>query len=114
MGAAIPVVLVENSGRCNKNENDEKILPNGTAWIPNLIETITNVISNGSKAIVVDKKLIEGLNPNNRGKILIPFILAFQYFFVVKRIQRAIKDDIAKEDKPLWELRDRGLANREF
>ncbi|KAK9268310.1 hypothetical protein L1049_000058 [Liquidambar formosana] len=113
-GAAIPVVLVENSGRCNKNENDEKILPNGTAWIPNLIETITNVISNGSKAIVVDKKLIEGPNPNNRGKILIPFILAFQYFFVVKRIQRAIKDDIAKEDKPLWELRDRGLANREF
>ncbi|KAF8379851.1 hypothetical protein HHK36_029300 [Tetracentron sinense] len=112
--SAIPVVLVENSGRCNKNDGDEKILPNGTAWIPNLMEIITDVVSNGSKAIVVDQKLIEGPNPNDRGKFLIPFILAFQYFFVVKRIQRAIKDDISKESKPLWELRDMGLANRDF
>lgn len=33
---------------------------------------------NGSKGILVDKKLIEGPNPNERGKILIPVILAFQ------------------------------------
>lgn len=113
-GSAIPVVLVENSGRCNKNESDEKILPNGTAWIPNLVKTITDVVLNGSKGILVDKKLIEGPNPNERGKILIPVILAFQYFFVVKRIQNAIREDIAKESKPLWELRDMGLANRQF
>ncbi|KAK6920355.1 AIG1-type guanine nucleotide-binding (G) domain, partial [Dillenia turbinata] len=111
---SIPVVLVENSGRCNKNEGDEKILPNGTAWIPNLVKTITEVVSNGGKGILVDKKLIEGPNPNDRGKILIPFILAFEYFFVVKWIQQAIKNDIAKESKPMWELRDASLTNRKF
>ncbi|XP_010251084.1 PREDICTED: translocase of chloroplast 34, chloroplastic-like [Nelumbo nucifera] len=112
--SSIPVVLVENSGRCRTNDSGEKILPNGTAWIPNLVKTITDVVSNGSKAILVDKKLIEGPNPNDRGKFFIPLILAFQYFFVVKRIQRAIKNDIAKESKPLWELRDMGLSNRKF
>ncbi|XP_043707455.1 translocase of chloroplast 34-like [Telopea speciosissima] len=110
----IPVVLVENSGRCNTNDSGEKVLPNGTAWIPNLVKTITNVISNGSKAILVDKKLIEGPNPNDKGKLLIPLILAFQYFFVVKPIQRSIRQDVAKESRPLWELRDMGMSNREF
>ncbi|GMP69743.1 hypothetical protein CsSME_00028886 [Camellia sinensis var. sinensis] len=90
---------MKNSGRCNKNDCDEKILPNGTAWIPNLVETIADVVSNGSRGIFVDLKLIKGPDPNERGKILIPFILAFQYFFVVKRIQRWIKDDMP----PTWE-----------
>ncbi|XP_057969373.1 translocase of chloroplast 34, chloroplastic-like [Malania oleifera] len=113
-GTAIPVVLVDTSGRCTKNESEEKIIPNEIAWIPNLVETITHVVSNGSKVILVDKKLIEGTNPDARGKILIPFILAFQYFFVIKQIQRAIKDDIASESKPSWELRDMGSASRKF
>lgn len=55
-----------------------QILPNGTVWIPSLVKTITDVVSNGSKPIVVDQKLIEGPNPNARGKFLIPLILAFQ------------------------------------
>ncbi|XAR71845.1 Small monomeric GTPase [Bertholletia excelsa] len=111
---SIPVVLVENSGRCNKNDSDEKILPDGTAWIPNLVKTIADVVSNGSKGILVDKKLIEGPNPNERGKLFIPFILAFQYFFVVKQIQWWIKDDIAKEVKPAWEQRDTVTSSRRF
>ncbi|KAK9154583.1 hypothetical protein Sjap_002063 [Stephania japonica] len=110
----IPVVLVENSGRCRTNESEEKVLPNEIAWIPNLVETITNVVSNGSKSILVDKKLIDGPNPNERFKFLIPVILAFQYFIVIKPIQRTIKNDIRKESKPLWEQRDMGLANRQF
>ncbi|OIT03042.1 PREDICTED: translocase of chloroplast 34, chloroplastic-like [Nicotiana attenuata] len=100
--SSIPVVLVENSGRCNKNEIDEKILPNGTAWIPNLVQTMIDVVSTDSKGILVDQKLMEGPNPNNKGKVLIPFILAFQYFFVVKRIQKWIKNDIATESRPSW------------
>eukprot|EP00262_Sarcandra_glabra_P021967 TRINITY_DN948_c0_g1_i3.p1 TRINITY_DN948_c0_g1~~TRINITY_DN948_c0_g1_i3.p1 ORF type:complete len:277 (-),score=42.03 TRINITY_DN948_c0_g1_i3:216-1046(-) len=110
----VPVVLVENSGRCKTNESGEKILPDGTAWIPKLVETITEVVLNGSTPVVVDQKLIEGPNPNERGKFYIPLILAFQYFFVVKRIQGAIKDDLSKESRPLWELRDMGLAKRKF
>ncbi|KAI3995602.1 hypothetical protein MKX01_023347 [Papaver californicum] len=108
----IPVVLVENSGRCNTNDGGEKILPNGIAWIPHLVQTITDIVSNGSKAILVDKKLIEGPNPNERFKFFIPLLLAFQYFGVVKPIQRAIRNDNKSENKPLWELRDLGLANR--
>ncbi|PIA62468.1 hypothetical protein AQUCO_00200464v1 [Aquilegia coerulea] len=107
----IPVVLVENSVRCQTNQDDEKILPNGTAWIPNLVETITEVVLKGGKSILVDKKLIEGPNPNEKHKLLIPLILAFQYFFVVKPIQRSIRGDISKENKPSWELRDMGLAS---
>ncbi|GFY83548.1 translocon at the outer envelope membrane of chloroplasts 34 [Actinidia rufa] len=102
----IPVVLVENSGRCNKNDSDEKILPNGTAWIPNLVKTIVEVASNGSEGILVDKKLIEGPNPNQRGKLLIPLILAFQFFVVIKRIQQGINHDISTEVKPAWAVRD--------
>jgi hypothetical protein len=90
---AVPVVLVENSGRCNKNESDEKILPNGTAWIPNLVQTIADIVLKESKGILVDQKLIEGPNANNRGKIFIPLILYFQYHYVVKRILNLIDQD---------------------
>ncbi|XP_022135187.1 uncharacterized protein LOC111007215 [Momordica charantia] len=113
-GSNIPVVLVENSGRCNKNEKDEKVLPNGTAWIPHLVETITTVVLNGSKSIFVDKKLIEGPNPNQRGKLLIPFIFALQYLFVVKPIERAIRSDISKESRPSWETRDTSFTSRKY
>lgn len=55
-----------------------QIIPTGIAWIPNLMKTITEVVSNGSKGIKVDKKLIDGPNPDQRGKWLIPLIAAFQ------------------------------------
>ncbi|KAH7522590.1 translocase of chloroplast 34 [Ziziphus jujuba] len=113
-GSAIPVVLVENSGRCNKNEADEKVLPNGIAWIPHLVQVITDIALNGSKSIFVDKALIEGPNPNDRGKLLIPLILVIQYFFAIKPIERAIRNDIAKESRPSWELRDSDKFSRKF
>ncbi|XP_010452404.1 PREDICTED: translocase of chloroplast 34, chloroplastic [Camelina sativa] len=111
-GSSIPVILVENSGRCHKNESDEKILPDGTSWIPNLVSTMTEISFNGNKAIHVDKKLVEGPNPNERGKRLIPLIFAFQYLLVMKPLVRAIKFDVTRERKPAWELRDSGLASR--
>jgi hypothetical protein len=45
-----------------------QVLPNGIAWISNLVKTIAEVAMNGCKSISVDKKLIEGPNPNERGK----------------------------------------------
>ncbi|XP_050238905.1 translocase of chloroplast 33, chloroplastic [Mercurialis annua] len=98
--SVIPVGLVENSGRCNKNDLDEKVLPNGTAWIPSLVKEIIGVATNGNKSITVDKKLIDGSEANDRGKMFIPLILGAQWLFV-KWIQRAIKDDIAKGGKGL-------------
>ncbi|KAG6408025.1 hypothetical protein SASPL_131027 [Salvia splendens] len=99
---AIPVALVENSGRCNKNDNDEKILPTGTPWIPSLVHTITDVALNGKRGILIDQKLIEGPNANDRGKLFIPLILAFQYLFVIKPIQKLINNDVSKETKSSW------------
>ncbi|KAK6156028.1 hypothetical protein DH2020_010276 [Rehmannia glutinosa] len=78
---AIPVALVENSGR---------------------FHAITDIALNGHSGILVDKKLIEGPNANDRGKLFIPLILAFQYFFVIKPIQKQIKYDVARETKPSW------------
>ncbi|XP_073016794.1 translocase of chloroplast 34-like [Primulina eburnea] len=99
---AIPVALVENSGRCNKNEYDEKILPTGSPWIPNLVRTITEITLNGKKSILVDQKLIEGPNANDRGKLFIPVIVAFQYFFVIKTIEKWISKDISRGTKSPW------------
>ncbi|QHN86608.1 Translocase of chloroplast [Arachis hypogaea] len=79
--AGVPVVLVENSGRCNKNDSDEKVLPNGIAWIPHLVQTITEIALNKNESVHVDKKLIEGPNPNQRGKLWIPLIFALQVSF---------------------------------
>ncbi|KAG6637956.1 hypothetical protein CIPAW_10G001500 [Carya illinoinensis] len=83
-------------------KHDKQVLPDGTAGIPHLVKTITDVVLNGSKSILVDKKLIEGSNPNERWKFFIPLIFAFQYFFVVKSMKRAIKNDIAKEGRASW------------
>ncbi|GKB48818.1 translocase of chloroplast 34 [Tanacetum coccineum] len=98
----IPLSLVENSGRCKKNENDEKILPNGTAWIPSIVETITKVALTETEGIVVDQKLIDGPDPNNKWKLFIPLILAIQVFFVAQPMLRSIKNDVDKEVKPSW------------
>ena len=46
-----------------------------------MVKTITEVVSNGSKSIFVDKKLIDGPNPNEKGKWFIPLIAAFQVRF---------------------------------
>ncbi|GJN08514.1 hypothetical protein PR202_ga26445 [Eleusine coracana subsp. coracana] len=92
------------------NKREYGILPDGTPWVPNLMKEITVVISNGSKPIHVDQKLIDGPNPNNRWKIFIPLILAVEYFLVVKGIRRAIHADIANGKVDDWEQRYRDLV----
>ncbi|KAL9252091.1 Translocase of chloroplast 34-like protein [Drosera capensis] len=89
----LPVILVENSGRCNKNDKDEKILPNGIAWIPELVKTVTEIVSNGTEAIHVDKKLVDGPNPNAKNKVFIPPILLVQCLFIIPLIKRMILQD---------------------
>ncbi|KAH9300495.1 hypothetical protein KI387_012078, partial [Taxus chinensis] len=78
LSGKIPIVLVENSGRCNTNDGGEKVLPDNTVWLPNLVRNIVEVATNDGKSIVIDKKLIEGPDANQRGKRWIPVILLFQ------------------------------------
>ncbi|CAL1379550.1 unnamed protein product [Linum trigynum] len=70
----IPIGLVENSGRCNKNESDEKVLPN--------------------------RKLIDGSGSNVRGKLLIPNVIGVQWL-IVELIKRSVIADIAKGGRSL-------------
>jgi len=55
-----------------------QILPSGDAWIPSLVKEIILVATNGKKALVVDEKLVNGSESNDRGKIFIPLILGIQ------------------------------------
>jgi hypothetical protein len=55
-----------------------QILPNGDAWIPSLVKEIVGVATNGKKSLLVDEKLVNGSESNDRGKIFIPLILGVQ------------------------------------
>ncbi|RWR87897.1 translocase of chloroplast 34-like protein [Cinnamomum micranthum f. kanehirae] len=57
----------------NEQVGPTRVLPNSTAWIPHLVKMITEVISNGSKSVEVDKKLIEGPNPNDESSSYLSF-----------------------------------------
>lgn len=43
-----------------------------------MVKEIIGVATNGNKSIVVDKKLLEGSESNDRGKVFIPLILGVQ------------------------------------
>ncbi|CAM6065019.1 unnamed protein product [Sphagnum tenellum] len=103
----VPVVLVENSGRCNVNSGGEKILPNDTVWLLNLVERIVEVATGESKSILVDSKLINGPNANQTGKLWIPLALLAQFFLIVWPIHKSIKRDLEeeKQQRPHWEVR---------
>ena len=51
-----------------------------------MVKTIIDVVSNGSKGILVDKKLIEGPNPNERFKMWIPLIVLAQVSVLIYKI----------------------------
>lgn len=55
-----------------------QILPDSTVWLPNLVEKIVEVATGPTKSLLIDKKLIEGPNANQRHKIWIPLLLLAQ------------------------------------
>lgn len=103
----VPVTLAENGTRCKKNLEGEKILPDGTVWTSKLFGAIADVATGRGVPLLVDKKILDGPNHNGWGKILIPVLLALQYFFVVKPLQQLIEKDVREEeeDRPTWEKR---------
>lgn len=40
-GGPLPYVLIENSSKCNTNDSGEKVLPNGTVWLPQLMRKVS-------------------------------------------------------------------------
>lgn len=57
---------------------DIQILPDGTVWLPALVERIVEVAISDTASIVVDKKLIDGPNANERVKWWIPLLVVAQ------------------------------------
>ena len=57
-----------------------QVLLDGIVWLPYLVDKIVEVATNGNKPILIDKKLSEGPDANQRGKRCIPLFLAFQVF----------------------------------
>lgn len=55
-----------------------QILPDGTVWLPKLVEHIVDIATSSIPPVVIDKKLIEGPDANKRGKIYVPLILLAQ------------------------------------
>jgi hypothetical protein len=84
-----------------------QILPNDTVWLLNLVERIVEVATGESKSILVDSKLIDGPNANQRGKLWIPLALLAQFFFIIWPIHKSIKRDLEeeKQQRPHWEVR---------
>lgn len=76
--AALPYVLIENSDRCQRNAAGEKVLENGSPWVPTFFEKVVDVAMKFPRAYKY--------NPNsvNQGEqlftkfCLIPIVLVVQ------------------------------------
>ncbi|CAI5493147.1 unnamed protein product [Closterium sp. Naga37s-1] len=102
----VPVALVESmEGRCRTNDDGEKILPDGRAWFPCLVEAMVAVALRRQPVVRVDERMAKGFNPNRAGKLLIPFLLALQVVLVALPLRRAMEWDKSEEKRhrPRWE-----------
>ncbi|CAI7797906.1 unnamed protein product [Closterium sp. NIES-54] len=106
MAWQVPVALVESmEGRCRTNDDGEKILPDGRAWFPCLVEAMVAVALRRQPVVRVDERMARGFNPNRAGKLLIPFLLALQVVLVALPLRRAMEWDKSEEKRhrPRWE-----------
>ncbi|KAK9815698.1 hypothetical protein WJX72_008234 [[Myrmecia] bisecta] len=96
--AQLPVMLIENTQRATTNEGGEKTLPNGVAWLPELMKEVVKVALE-TEPYRHDPSVQARSNPNRRRKWLIPFVLAAQIAFKVLVLDRLMEDDGLKGDQ---------------
>ncbi|GBG65909.1 hypothetical protein CBR_g54201 [Chara braunii] len=91
----IPTVVVENSGRCATNDDGEKVLPDKTVWIPNLVRNIVEVVT-GEKAstYTVDERTIKGSHGSWWPKLMTIPLFLFQLKVVYPLIRAQVFADI--------------------
>ncbi|GBG65597.1 hypothetical protein CBR_g51479 [Chara braunii] len=91
----IPIVLVENSGRCATNDEGEKILPNKTVWLTNLMRTIVEVVTAEKAAkYTIDERMIKGTDGNWWHKLITVPLFLFQLKVLYPLIRARIFADI--------------------
>lgn len=80
-GRATPTVIIENSSRCRTNEQDQRILPDGTVWMAQAMKQIVDVALEFDDGMRL--KFIP-YNPNRRRLWMIPLMIAAQ--FAIKKL----------------------------
>lgn len=65
----LPAVLVENSSRCDKNDDGESVLPGGVAWLPALMQEVRPNASHAwhQLTVLMLSKSISGYITRRRG-----------------------------------------------
>eukprot|EP00803_Ostreobium_quekettii_P007336 evm.model.scf_419EXC.2 EVM.evm.TU.scf_419EXC.2 scf_419EXC:8706-17095(-) len=93
--ASIPYALIENSSLCQKNEDGELVVPNGSAWVPALVERAVDLALRQPKGY--------SWSPNKRNLIrrciLLPLLFIGQILFKLMVIDKIIEEDGVKGDQ---------------
>ncbi len=90
--------LVENSSRCPKNPDGEKIVSGDTPWLTDVLEKVVEVALNHLPYEYNEEVAKKKSNPNSRRKWLIPLVLAAQ-IGVKFLLDRVLDDDGCKGDE---------------
>lgn len=95
--ADLPVALIENNSQCPTNEAGEKVVPNGVAWIPELLSQIKDVATTYPAYAYDAKAAIKASNPDRRRKWLIPLVLLAQIGLKLL-LDRVVEEDGVRGD----------------
>jgi hypothetical protein len=95
---SLPTIFVENL-RSRVGRDKQLILPDGTAWLPNLLECMTRHIGSTVSPYKYDPKQEKRVNPNRKYRHLIPVIFVVE-LFIKELINKSIVGS-NKADKSL-------------
>ena len=90
--------LVENSSRCPKNNDNEKVVSGDTPWVADVLEKVVEVALNHLPYEYNEEVAKKKSNPNSRRKWLIPLVLAAQVG-IKFLLDKVLDDDGCKGDE---------------
>jgi len=83
----LPAVTIENSSKCARNWSSERVLPDATVVLPNLMNQIVEVALNKAPYEYNPK----GKSPDSKKKWMIPLVLAGQVLLKKLLFDKAVK-----------------------
>ena len=82
------VAVIENSSKCARNWSSERVLPDGTVVLPNLVNKFVEIATNTSPYEYNPR----GKSPDSKKKWLIPFVFAAQVLLKTFVFDKAVKE----------------------
>ncbi|GBG77671.1 hypothetical protein CBR_g24117 [Chara braunii] len=96
----VPTIVVENSARCATNDDGEKVLPDKTIWLTNLVGNVVEVVTREkSSRYTIDERQIKGSNGSWWYKLMTVPLFLFQVKAVYPLIRSQVFADIDKDDE---------------